>query len=109
MAHRLAWLYVYGEWPDAEIDHINGNTGDNRISNLRPATRAQNGANRGRQTNNASGVKGVCWHAQSGKWRAMIRISGKSRHLGLFNDIGAAAAAYARATVNRNGEFARTA
>lgn len=61
-AHRLAWLYVHGEWPPKFIDHVNGDLSDNRIANLRPATRAQNGANRKLESNSSSGLKGVSWH-----------------------------------------------
>lgn len=84
-AHRLAWLYVYGEWPPAEIDHINRVRCDNRISNLRSVTRAQNHQNRNKPKHNTSGYVGVSFHRRSGCWRADIKINGKQRALGLYD------------------------
>lgn len=109
LGHRLAWLYVHGAWPPHEIDHINGNPADNRIANLRLATRTQNVRNTRRRHDNSSGVKGVYWIARCGKWRADIRVAGKGKHLGYFNRIEDAAAAYERAAAKHFGEFARTA
>lgn len=93
MAHRLAWLYVYGEWPKEEIDHINGNRSDNRITNLRKASRKQNMENKRLYRNSTSGVRGVSWDKKSQKWRAHIRSNGKSAHLGFYEDLGEASAA----------------
>lgn len=59
-AHRLAWLYEYGVWPENEIDHINGEKSDNRLINLREASRSGNNHNKNIK-NSASGVKGVSW------------------------------------------------
>lgn len=59
LAHRLAWLYVYGEWPAGEIDHINGNTGDNSIGNLRTVTRQQNCWNKTAPTQGKSGLRHI--------------------------------------------------
>jgi hypothetical protein len=109
LAHRLAWLYVHGEWPSADIDHINGDPGDNRLANLRPATRAQNSANAGKRTTNTSGLKGVCWSKKSCKWRAAITVNGQVIYLGLFDCPAEAHAAYARAAEQHCGEFARVA
>lgn len=64
--HRIAWLYIAGKWPDHEIDHINGIRSDNRFSNLRVATRAENGRNCRRKATNSSGYKGVS--LVRGKW-----------------------------------------
>jgi hypothetical protein len=108
-AHRLAWPYMTGEWPDAEIDHINGDPSDNRIVNLRPATRSQNSANGRKPSDNTSGLKGVSWHARGRKWRAQIVVNGKCRHLGLFDCPAAAHAAYLAATEKFFGEYARVA
>jgi hypothetical protein len=107
-AHRLAWLYVHGEWPTQEIDHINGDPGDNRIANLRVATRAQNLSNRPRQCNNKSGHKGVYLDRRRGKWQAQMMICGKSKHLGSFDAIEDAAAAYRAASIEHFGEFAHS-
>jgi len=84
MAHRLAWLYVYGIWPAGDLDHINQDKYDNRITNLREATRKQNMQNVTRHKHNTSGFKGVAWHKQRNRWRAYIFIDYKQKHLGLF-------------------------
>jgi hypothetical protein len=108
-AHAIAWAYVYGDRPDGKfVDHINGDRSDNRICNLRLATKAQNGMNRGKQSNNTSGMKGVSWAKNAGKWSAHIKINRKKIHLGLFNNIEHAAAAYDSAAISLHGEFART-
>ena len=83
-AHRLAWLYVYGDFPKQEIDHINGIKDDNRISNLRDVNRLTNELNKGKQANNTSGFKGVSLQKQSGKWEAYICCNGKKKSLGVY-------------------------
>ena len=83
-AHRLAWLYVYGEWPKDQIDHINRNRSDNRIANLREVTNKQNMQNAGKSSHNTSGHPGVCWHKQHSKWQAKIMHNYKGIHLGYF-------------------------
>lgn len=107
-AHRLAWLYVHGEWPNLEIDHINCDKTDNRLSNLRLATGRENVANTKRRSDNSSGHKGVFWDKQRNRWHARIMINGKNKHIGLFRLIEDAAKAYERAAIERHGEFART-
>ena len=84
-AHRLIFLFVHGRWPKYEIDHINHDRDDNRIENLREATRPENGRNRSPYKNNSSGVVGVCWNKPSKKWQARIRVNGKLIHLGYFH------------------------
>lgn len=106
-AHRIAWLYVYGEWPFSDIDHINRNGCDNRIANLRLATKTQNMGNRKRNANNSSGYKGVYKHRN--KWAACIRQNGKTISLGTFNTPQEAHAAYVAAAKKIFGEFARAA
>jgi hypothetical protein len=108
-AHRLAWYYVHGQWPDADIDHINGNKADNRIVNLRAATRSQNCANTPVRRNSKSGLKGVRWQEHAGKWKAQIKDRDGSRHLGYFDSKEAAHAAYVEAAGRLFGEFARAA
>lgn len=105
-AHRLAWYFVYGRWPRQHIDHINGNPRDNRISNLREATPAQNSANRIRNRNKSeSAWKGV--HKSSkNRWRAQIQVRGSVHYLGSFDSELAAAAAYEAAALIHHGEFA---
>jgi hypothetical protein len=108
LAHRLAWLHVHGEWPTGEIDHINGDRADNRITNLRLATRSQNGCNTRRSSRNTSGVKGVRWHKHARKWAAQIKANGRYRSLGYFDAIEDAAAAYRASALKHFGEFANT-
>lgn len=80
-AHRLAWLYVYGVWPEGEIDHINGITNDNRIVNLRSVSHSQNSENlRRARSDNKSGLLGVSWSHKS--WIAQIQVNGKKKYLG---------------------------
>lgn len=97
--HRLAWLYVYGEWPKLHIDHINGNKANNWIANLRDVDRSTNLQNmRGPTANNkSSGVMGVRWSARENRWVARIRIGGKLKHIGQYTDKGVAARAYLEA------------
>lgn len=97
--HRLAWLYVKGEWPAEAMDHINGRRDDNRLSNLRPAAPGQNQQNRALQRNNRSGITGVSWDSAAGKWRAGIRMAGRSRNLGNYETKEQAAKAYRSAKV----------
>lgn len=87
LAHRLAWLIMTGEWPDDQIDHINGIRHDNRWANLRQATNQENGKNQALRSTNKSGVTGVDWHSITGKWRAQITVNGKAVYLGVFTDI----------------------
>lgn len=92
-AHRLAWLYVYGEWPIQQIDHINRNRSDNRICNLRTATVAENAQNTSLPDRNTSGHKGVSWNKSVQKWRAYIEHQRKQIHIGYFSDINKAVSA----------------
>lgn len=88
-------------------DHRNSNGLDNRRDNLRICNKFQNGMNRGKNDNNKSGYKGVCWHKASKKWRASIHINGKQIHLGLFNANKEAAIIYNEAAIKHFGEFGR--
>ena len=84
-AHRLAWLYIYGEFPKNEVDHINGIRNDNRLCNLREATNAQNQQNqRNPHSNNKLGYLGVRFHKVTGKYMSEISINGKYKYLGIF-------------------------
>lgn len=81
LAQRLAWLYMTGEWPDNEIDHENRNSLDNKWLNLRNITHLRNVQNcKSLRENNISGVSGVRWHKQHGRWH--VRVKGK--HFGSF-------------------------
>jgi hypothetical protein len=86
MAHRLVRLYFRGKWPEPgyDTDHINLDKADNRLCNLRHATRSQNQANTLAQANNKSGLKGASFHKPIGKWQAQIMVKGKKLRLGYF-------------------------
>ena len=92
-AHRLAWLYVYGEFPDDIIDHMNRDRADNRISNLRIVTQSVNSKNGKIRKNNTSGITGVYWYKPTQKWLALASINKKLTRLGLFDTIEEAIAA----------------
>jgi hypothetical protein len=85
-AHRVAWAMYYNEWPNGDIDHVNGNPSDNRISNLRCVSHKENMRNMKKNATNTSGHLGVSWHKKADKWMSFIG-SGKSRiYLGLYSD-----------------------
>lgn len=108
-AHRLAWLITYGEWPPAgmDVDHIDGDKGNNAIDNLRLASRSQNAANAsGLRKNNTSGFRGVSLHRRIGRWEARIIVEGVVHHLGYHETAEEAARAYDRACYRLNGQFA---
>lgn len=107
LAHRLAWLYVTGSWPAAQIDHRDMDGENNRWTNLRQATHAQNGANRGPSKRNKTGFKGVSICGKTGRFRATIGIGGQWTELGRFDTVEEASAAYAKEAARRAGEFAR--
>lgn len=104
--HRLAWLYMTGALPEGQIDHINGVRSDNRFSNLREATNAENSRN-GRSRPGTSKYKGVSWFKRDSKWVAHIMKDAKSYNLGYFDDEEDAARAYDAAAVRMFGDFAR--
>lgn len=96
-AHQVAWALYHGEWPDKEIDHINRIKSDNRIANLRLATRAQNKQNLGLYRNNTSGHQGVTWCKDKLKWQASIKCRGRGYYLGRYEEIADAVAAHTSA------------
>lgn len=98
--HRLAWFIRYGSMPKDEIDHINGDRGDNRIANLRECSRSQNMMN--------IESRGVCFHKRQKKWVAGIRVKGLRYHLGTFTNEDDARRAYIRAAREMHGEFSRS-
>ncbi len=94
-AHRLAWLYVTGEWPQGVIDHINGDKLDNRFANLRDVSVSVNTQNQRRpHPRGSSGYLGVCFNKGAGKFQASIYFDKKLKHLGLFQTAELASAAY---------------
>lgn len=108
-AHRIIWTMVNGEIPTGlMIDHVNGNPFDNQLANLRLATNAENLRNRGKNTNNACGLKGVT-QMRGGRWMARININGVKTHIGTFDTKDLAHAAYCTAAKIHHGQFARTA
>jgi hypothetical protein len=108
IASRVIWAHVKGEWPTFDIDHINGNRSDNRIANLRQATRSENQCNRRKQANNSSGFKGVYFERRLCKWRARIMRGGKSVCLGLYESASEASDAYERGAKAMHGDFMNT-
>ena len=107
LAHRLAWFYCTGKWPESEIDHVSGVRCANWWLNLREATRSQNLCNTGIRSNNSSGYKGVHWNNSKKKWRAYITLNKKQKHLGFFVDVKDAYAERLKAEKELFGDFAR--
>ena len=103
-AHRLAWLYVYGERAKI-LDHINGVKTDNRISNLRLASQQQNQFNVPARKNNKSGFKGVIWKKENRKWVAQATINQKKISLGYFSTPEQASNAYQEFCKRNHGDF----
>ncbi len=106
-AHRLAWFYMTGAWPEHEVDHINCIRNDNRWCNLREATPSQNMGNTPARINNVTGLKGAYYRKDSNKYRAQIRIDGKFVNLGNFDTAEEAHEAYCKAAPQLYKEFAR--
>lgn len=84
LAHAIAWVIHYGVWPTGDIDHISGNTLDNRICNLREVSRTDNARNMTISSRNTSGVVGVCYNTLRDKWDAHIHVDYRRLHLGHF-------------------------
>ena len=99
LAHRLAWLYIYGEFPKGHLDHINGIKTDNRICNLRIADDSLNQQNRkaAQSNNKTSGMLGVYFEKQRNKYRARIKYDGLTHCLGFFDTKENAHDAYLKA------------
>lgn len=106
--HRLGWMMVNGGIADnIDIDHINCNRADNRISNLRLATRGQNLRNEGLRKNNRTGVKGVNWHKKHGKYQVQVMLNRKKFHGGYFDSLSDAEIASTLLRDRLHGEFCR--
>ena len=101
LAHRLAWLYVYGKWPIGVIDHIDHNKQNNRIKNLRDTSYAVNQHNQNKaQSNNKLGIRGVILHKPSGTYLARITNAGKTKYIGYFLSKDLAYRAYLKEKLN---------
>lgn len=107
-AHRVAWFLHCGSWPSRQIDHINEVRDDNRLVNLRLATKAENGRNRGKNKNNTSGFKGVSEDKKQGRWFAVIGVGGRRVFLGYYDTPEKAHVAYCSAATKYHGTFANT-
>lgn len=104
--HRVIWAMKYGAWPVNQIDHINRDPSDNKISNLREATPSQNGMNKLKSKKGSKwGVKGIYFDKQRQKFRAEIYINGKKRFLGYFPTIEKASQSYIAASQQYCGEY----
>lgn len=107
LAHRLAWFYIKGRWPKYDVGHKNADRKDNRLCNLRSATKSQNLGNSKKRKDNKTGYKGVS--ARRGKWVAYIGLFGKNRFLGSFDSPKKAHIAYLIAAKKQWRGFARNA
>lgn len=104
--HHLVWLYVHGEWPVHEIDHVNGVRDDNRLSNLREADAFQQVMNCARPRTNTSGVKNVHFDRLSCKFKVYVKCRGKRVFVGSFPTLHEASEAATNARDRLHGEFA---
>lgn len=86
-SHRIAWLYMTGFLPIDQIDHIDGDGTNNRYLNLREVSDADNHKNQKKYISNSSGITGISWNSNAGKWQCSIQSSNKSIYLGLYGHI----------------------
>lgn len=105
LSHRLAWLYMTGNMPTHQIDHINGIKYDNKFSNLRECNNSQNHMNLGLRSNNKSGYKGVCYNKANKKWTAQCKFNGVYKFLGNYETPELASKAYVEYAKKECGEF----
>lgn len=108
-AHRVVWAVFHNAWPSGIIDHINGNSSDNRIVNLREVSASINSRNAKMRSHNTSGHNGVCRCRRSDRWLARITLDGKLKHLGYFRTVDEAVVARKNAEIGhgytqRHGE-----
>jgi hypothetical protein len=108
-AHRLAWLWMTGEWPKGQIDHEDLDKRNNRFSNLRDATKSQNMRNLKCRSTSTTGLKGVQFDARRNLYYANITTEGRKTWLGYHATAELAAAAYRAAAAEQHQEFARVA
>jgi hypothetical protein len=106
LVHRVIFFLHHGFLPEF-LDHINGIRTDNRIENLRVATKQQNCQNRAKHRNNSSGLKNVSWHKERKKWGVSIHVHERKRHFGYFEDLELADLVSQEARDKYHGQFAR--
>ena len=107
LLHRAIWIYHNGDIPDGmDIDHIDCSRENNRIENLRLASRSQNHMNRKVRSDSASGVKNVRWNKPTQSWRVLVNVNGKNTHIGLFKTLEEAKAVAYATREKYHGSFA---
>lgn len=104
--HRLIYMMFYGYVPEF-IDHIDNNPKNNRIENLRPATKQQNNSNTKLRMDSTSGVKGVNWHKKQQKWNVRVSVNGNRQNIGVYDDPELAELVAVMAREKYHGAFAR--
>ena len=104
LVHRVIFLWNHGYLPD-NVDHIDRNKKNNKIENLRPATKSQNAINSKTRSSNTSGFRGVYWNKKRFKWHARIRVDYRTKHLGYFDSLEEASQKYEEACKAYFGEF----
>jgi uncharacterized ubiquitin-like protein YukD len=104
--HRVIWALIKNEWPSHTIDHKDNNKSNNKIENLRIATVGENNKNKPSTKNSTSKYKGITWKLKENKWYVAVKVDGKSKHFGIFDDEIAAAIAYNETAKKCHGEFA---
>lgn len=108
LGHRLAWFYMTGEWPPVTVDHENNIRSDNRWTNLRLATKAEQMMNTKLPSHNRSGAKGITWDDKNKKWCCEIRSNSKRYWLGRVDDFDQAKSLVEQKRSELHGQFARS-
>ena len=106
LAHHLAFLYVYGNFPKDIIDHIDSDRANNKISNLRECSHQQNMKNLRLYSNNSSGHKNVSWVKSRNRWIVQLKVNGKQKYIGSFDNLELADLVAQEARNKYHGEFA---
>lgn len=106
--HRLIYILHHGDIPNGYVvDHISGESNNNRVENLQPITNHQNITKKKMSKYNKSGFRGVSWDSKKNKWRVQIYLNKKRIHVGYFNELEEAALSYDNAAIKYHGEFAQ--